>query len=346
LEVDLETKIDLVEYENFLCSQNNPTFTSSSKHISFLEDVLNLSSNFFTARKDNELVGAIPFFEKNSIHGKVINSLPFFGSHGGVLSNDFEIKKQLLKMMNNYISENDILSSVIITNPFNTENSIYEKFYNYNFVENRFTQCINLKSKTNELAWKNFEKRVRWTIKKCEKNNLSVKIVKLNKKNSTDFYEVYRIGMEIKKGRLKPPEFFNYIKSNFEDNQDYDVFVAYKGDLPIAYLLVLYYYPFAEYYMPAFKKEWSNSQGTSLLIWESIKHSIEKNIEFYNFGGTLANQKDLYLFKRGWGSVDYTYNYFIFADVDRIKTINVEDIKNYYENFYVISFDQLGKFEK
>ena len=73
-------------------------------------------------------------------------------------------------MMNNYISENDILSSVIITNPFNTENSIYEKFYDHNFSEKRFTQCIDLKNKSSEITRKNFEKRVRWTIKKCEKN--------------------------------------------------------------------------------------------------------------------------------------------------------------------------------
>lgn len=345
MKIDLEKKLDPIEYENFLHSLIHSPFTLSSKHISFLENILDLPSLFFTARENTKLVGVFPFFEKNSIHGKVINSLPFFGSHGGVLSNNFEIKKQLLTFLNNYISENDVLSSVIITNPFNQENSVYENFFNYNFVEQRFTQCINLKNETTESIFQNLEKRVRWTIRKCEKNNLIAQITDLDDKISSDFYECYKIGMEIKKGRLKPPTFFNYVQSNFETS-DFDIFIAYKDNLPISYLFILYYGLFAEYYMPAFKKEWSNLQGTSMLIWESIKHSIENNIQFYNFGGTLANQKDLYLFKRGWNSTNYNYNYYISADIDRLKTINVNDIQKYYEYFYVISFDELGKLQK
>ena len=61
--------------------------------------------------------------------------------------------------------------------------------------------------------------------------------------------------------------------------------------------------------MPAYDIENSHLQGTSLLIWESIKKSISRNMKYYNFGGTHKKHDSLYNFKKGWNTEDFIYNY-------------------------------------
>ena len=109
---------------------------------------------------------------------------------------------------------------------------------------------------------------------------------------------MYKTGIETKSSNLKPPHFIQSIKNNFSQGKDYDIFMASNNSEPIAYLLVFYYNGFTEYYMPAFNLKWKNLNGISNLIWKSIEKSFDTGMDFYNFGGTLDNQKSLYLFKK------------------------------------------------
>ena len=127
-----------------------------------------------TARDSNEIKGILPFFAKNTIHGMVVNSLPFFGSYGGVIANSVDIHKKILEKLNQFNKENDVLSSVIINNPFMSNNYVYEKFFKYNSKEDRQIQCISLSNFSKEGLWYSFEQRVRRAVRKAEKNLLSI----------------------------------------------------------------------------------------------------------------------------------------------------------------------------
>ena len=95
--------------------------------------------------------------------------------------------------------------------------------------------------------------------------------------------------------------------------------------------------------MPAYTSESKNTQSTSLLIWNSIISSLDRGINYYNFGGTWKNQPELYQFKRGWNSSDYAYNYYIKCNIEKIKEICIDEISNKYEFFYVVPYEQLVK---
>ena len=56
-----------------------------------------LKSQFITVTDGDKLIGVLPFFCKKTKFGEVINSLPFFGSYGGVVSKKIETKKNILK---------------------------------------------------------------------------------------------------------------------------------------------------------------------------------------------------------------------------------------------------------
>ena len=132
-----------------------------------------INPNFITARLNGKIVGILPFFAKKSQYGLVVNSLPFFGSFGGIVSEN-QCEREILSCLNDFNKENDVLSSVIITNPFVANYDIYDKFFNYNIREKRRIQCIKLQNKSSDDLWINFDKRVRNAIRKYSKQNIQI----------------------------------------------------------------------------------------------------------------------------------------------------------------------------
>lgn len=340
MRAEITQTIDLTEYENFM-RNNNSSFYHSKNHILFLSELLKIKPYFVQVKNNCKLLGILPFFLKSSSFGSVINSLPFFGSYGGIISSSDNISKLLLEELNNFIKKNDVISTTIVMNPFLTNSKIYEKYFEHNFIEKRRIQCIDLDNYSEESLWQNFEQRVRRSVRKSMKENLTVSKISLNNESIDNFFYLHEKEMKAKGGKPKPIEFFKSIKNNFVNDVDYNIYEVKKDGKSISYLLTFYHYPYTEYYMPAYDSEYKNTQSTSLLIWESIKTSINKKFKFYNFGGTWFDQPELYLFKRGWNADDYFYNYYIYADVEQIQDIGIETISKNFPYFFVVPFDKI-----
>jgi len=338
---EITSSIDFTKYDNLINKIESSTFYHSKNHLKFLESMLKLKINFITVKEKNELVGVMPFFEKKEKYGIVINSLPFFGSYGGIISNTSDIEVQIIKELNQINKEKDILSSVIIDNPFKIDNKTFSKKFNFHISEDRLIQCTILKNMKTDDLWKKFEQRVRRSVRKSEKNDIEILTENNSEKELENFYQLHINSMKVKGGRIKPKQFFPTLLENFEAEKDYDIFVAKKESQPIAYLLIFYNKNFAEYYMPAYDPKYVSIQSTSHLIWETMKKAKNKKIQYYNFGGTWKNQNELYRFKRGWNASDFNYKYFIFRDLDRIKEAGLNEILKNYEYFYVCPFDEI-----
>ena len=338
MNVEYRDKID-DNYDNLVKKTKKTTFFQSLKHIRFLEDTLQLNAKCIVATEKNEVIGTLPFFSKKTDYGNVFNSLPFFGSYGGIITTNDETYKKILEKFNNHIDESDVLSSTIITNPF-TSSEVYGNFYNHNHIEQRLIQCTTLNQDKNQM-WKSLEKRVRWSINKSKNNDISVSIINSDQKLIDHFYQLHKNSMDAKKGKPKPKSLFSSIQKCFEQNLDYDIFVAKKDDNPIGYVLVFYFNQFTEYYMPAYDPEFRNLQSTSHLIWESMLKSIDLNKKYFNFGGTWPNQENLFRFKRGWNADNFYYNYFIKCDIERLKNIKIEDFPKIFQDFYVCPYNLL-----
>lgn len=341
MNAEIIQNIDYIEYENFI--KNNPSsFYHSKNHILFLKDLLKIDPYFIQIKEKNEMMGIMPFFLKKSKHGLVINSLPFFGSYGGIV-NKIDCAKLVLDKLNNFNLENNILSSVIVPNPFLQNESVYENYYSHTFKDQRLIQCLDLRNKSENDLWNSFEQRVRRAVRKSQKLNITVTNPELTDEVIDEFYNMHITEMQSKGGKIKPKKFFQKIKEHFTIHRDYEIFCAKNNEKNISYLLVFYHNNFAEYYIPAYTSESKNTQSTSLLIWTSIKSSINRNMEFYNFGGTWENQPELYRFKRGWNATDLKYNYYINCDLAKIKEIGIDELSKSFEFFYIVPFNQLSK---
>lgn len=331
--------IDYSDYEDFM-KNNFSSFYHSKNYILFLKDLLKIDPFFIQVKEKNETISMMPFFMKKSKHGIVINSLPFFGSYGGIVSNN-DCTKSILDELNNFNLENDILSSVIIPNPFLQDESMYENYYSYDFKDPRLIQCLDLNNKSENELWNSFEQRVRRAVRKSQKLSIAVTNPELTDEVIDEFYKMHVTEMQSKGGKIKPKDFFQKIKEHFIIHRDYEIFCANANEKNLSYLLVFYHNNFVEYYMPAYTSESKNTQSTSLLIWNSIKSSLIHGINYYNFGGTWKNQPELYKFKRGWNSSDFKYNYYINCDLAKIKEIGIDEISKNYEFFYIVPFEQI-----
>jgi len=338
MKVTLENCLN--EYDEFI-KNNSCTFYQSPKHLNLLENLLGIKTKFIAAIENEKLVGVLPFFQKKTKFGDVINSLPFFGSYGGVISNKKDVKKSIIDFLNDYNKENEVLSSVIISNPFE-HTEIYEKYYRFHEKEDRMVQCTKFDNMSDVDLWNNFEQRVRRSVRKAEKNSVFIEYASLSDELLDDFYNTHISNFSSKDGTTKPKEFFTLLKENLIIGKDYDILIAIHDSKPIAYLLIFYFKFFTEYYMPAYNIEKSSLQGTSLLIWESMKKSLTNNIKYYNFGGTHMDQKSLYNFKKGWGANDFHYKYYVYGDLTRINELGRDILKENFKNFYVYNYGKLS----
>jgi len=341
LKVEISKNIDFNEYDNIIQKTPYSSFYQTKNHLIFLKDLLKITPHFIQVKNENKIIGVMPFFSKKSKFGMVINSLPFFGSYGGFVEN-VECNKLILEELNNFNSENDVISSVIIPNPFIKDESSYRKFFSYTLTDSRLIQCLELNNRLENDLWKSFEQRVRRAIRKSQKLNIQIKKTELTDNIIDDFYQMHKNEIKTKGGKIKPSNFFSIVKDRFSVGQDYEILCANKDGVTISYLLVFYHNNFAEYYMPAYDPVHKNTQSTSLLIWNSILNSLNHKVKFYNFGGTWKNQSALYRFKRGWNSKDFKYNYYIYCDLDKIKEIGIKEISKYYEFFYIAPYEQLS----
>ena len=340
MNAEIIQNIDYLEYGNFI-KNNFSSFYHSVNHILFLKDLLKIKPYFIQIKEKNEIIGLMPFFMKKSKHGIVINSLPFFGSYGGIVNKN-DCTKLILNELNNFNLENDILSSVIIPNPLLQNESMYEKHYSYNIKDPRLIQCLELNNKSETELWSSFEQRVRRAVRKSQKLNIFVTNPELTDDVIDEFYDMHITEMHSKGGKIKPNDFLKKIRKNFTIHRDYEIFCAKNDKKNLSYLLVFYHNNFTEYYMPAYTSESKNTQSTSLLIWNSIKSSLNRGINYFNFGGTWQNQPELYKFKRGWNATDFKYNYYINCDLQKIKEIGIDEISKRYEFFYIVPFEQLS----
>jgi len=340
MKTEIISDLNLLEYGEFLSKNKSSTFYHSVNHLNFLESQINSKPFFITVREQNKLIDVLPFLMKKTKFGKVVNSLPFFGSYGGLVG-PLNTSKLILESFNEFNNENDILSSVIISNPFAEVSDLYEKYFDYTYVDNRLIQCMKFDNFSKDDLWNSFEQRVRRSIRKSINLNVKIEKTSLSEDVINDFYSMHKHEIESKNGKVKPIDFFINVKNNFEIHNDYDVFCAKIDNKPISYLLVFYFNQFTEYYMPAYDPQQKNTQSTSLLIWESLQTSLSKNMSYYNFGGTWPNQPELYRFKRGWNTIDFLYNYYIFCDVEQIKSIDKSDLMKEFSNFYVAPYNQI-----
>lgn len=327
------------EYNSFLESIKNPIIYYTKKYRKFLELMTNSNSLYKIAVSSNgEIFGLLPLMIKEGKYGKVINSLPYYGSYGGIISKNNLSRKVLIEYYNDLINKEDYLSSVIISNPFNQ--ALKAENYHHNKTDFRIgqiTELDNLSSSMDKTIM-NFHYKTRNMIRKAIKNNVEVFI----DNNDLEFLKItHQENMKKIGGTPKNDKFFEIFPKIFLINKEYNIYYAKVSEKKIASLLLFYSGETVEYFMPAIDLNYRNLQPLSLIICKAMIDSFKIGYKFWNWGGTWPSQEGVYRFKSRWNSKDFKYYYYINSNEDRLRKIDLKELQREYDNFYVYPYDKL-----
>lgn len=310
-------------YADMLQHCQEAIFTHSIQYRNLLADFLRCQPYYIIALEGKEVVGALPaFLKENPKHGNVLNSLPFFGSHGGVLvrsdyddGNKMRIKKLLIDRFTSLAVEENCILSTIITSPFDFDISFYETNLQYRFKDSRVAQIVefgeNITDAEHEIMYRIVEPDNRRAIRRPLKHGITLEY----SKDFRPLFDMHQENISTKGGNVQPLSFLEKISESMDENQC-SLTYAKKGDIIIAGLLLFFFRNTVNYLIPGFRYEYAVEQGTSFLIYQTMKRAITEGFKYWNFGGTSESQPSLYRFKARWGTKDHPYYYYVLQHDD------------------------------
>lgn len=339
MEVKLLTSEFFVEYENFLQNYNGAMIYYSLKFRNFLEKLNNCKSYYYVAIDDNfQIIGVLPLMMKSGKFGLVVNSLPYYGSNGGILSKDEKAITKLIEKYLEILDNNEVAASTIIENPLDIKQEYdYIKSDEKDFRIGQFTNISGNFSTLEDLILK-FHSKTRNIIRKASKSGVEIAI----ENNMFSFLEETHLdNMETIGGLAKSKSFFSLVPEFFLAGIDYNLYVARFDGIPVAAMLVFYYGKVVEYYTPVIVKEYRNLQALSLLIAQSMLDSNKNGFTLWNWGGTWKSQDGVYDFKSKWGTEDKEYKYHTLIINKSLYHSTKYELLNEYSGFYVMPFSSL-----
>jgi hypothetical protein len=340
-------------YQNLLLSSDKNLLYASLKYRSFLKKVLTKSDHhYLVAYQKKEMVAALPTFFMTSKKGdKMLNSLPFFGSNGGIIiaptaQEHKEIKLALLSEFQSLAKRHNVISSTIITNPLLSDDDFFKKKFEPTYRDHRIGQVTLLPNKSlNEEYISSslmdlYHYKTRNAIRKAIKSGVKVQhegsMIALEKLAALHHDNMNKI-----RGLSKPYKVFKSIYECFSYDKDYRVYIATKDGIEVAILLVFFFNKTAEYFIPATKLEYREFQPMSLMIFKAMQEAVKRNLLYWNWGGTWISQKGVYNFKKRWGTRDYPYYYYVKVYDDNLLSRNHQELVAQYPFYYTVPFNKL-----
>ena len=337
------------EYRHFLLLNPRTLIYATLEFRNFLSSTAAGSPTYLLALCSGEIRGVLPFFTlKHPAYGKIINSLPWYGSYGGCTLADetnSDVRNALLARYREIISEADVLGSTLIASPFESQSEDqYSAILNPTTIDKRIGQISVLPSGEeiiDEKLMSTFRKKTRNIVRKSLGQNFRLVI------SDDDWawqflYDTHVENLQSIGGGAKPWEHFAAIRQNIPFDWR-NIFVALLDDEPVAALLMLYFNQTTEYITPVIKHEYRSSQPLSFLIWHAMFHASNHGIKWWNWGGPWYSQKSLRHFKNGWGAADFPYTYFINLKPESLPFFksDLSEIKSAFPYYYLLPFSMV-----
>ena len=327
------------EYGDFLLQNKESSFYYSLKYKGFLKDLLGCGEEYLVALEGNKMVGILPLMYFDGRYGRVYNSLPYYGSNGGVIALNKEVSRALVKKYNEIINKDGVASATIVANPL--INRDYSEL-DYNLTDIRIGQFTNLQFRNDpeEELLMAIDSSARRNVRKAEKSGVTVEI----DNNQMDFLmETHKENVAAIGGKAKKDAFFESVRRHFAPGEEYNIYVARQGARPISALLIFYFNKTAEYFMPVTRGEERNVQPMALILHRAMPDAFRRGFTSWNWGGTWLSQEGVLRFKKKWGAEEKRYLYYIKINNQKLYGLPKEEILKEYPDFFVIPFDKLSQ---
>lgn len=330
--------IDDSSYLRFLESIDTSLFYASSKYRDFLKFYLHCEDNYIAVFESGEIVGVLPLMLRETSLGYIVNSLPYYGSNGGVVAKTQAAHDLLIQYYLEFVSREDVVVSCLTESPLSREISLKSDFEDY-----RIGQITTIPNYSQDFDIKLFEiidSSTRRNIRKAQSSNVSVTI-----DNSLDafkvLYEIHTENINSIGGKAKDWRFFENINKFFSPTKDFNLYIARIDGIIVSALLLFYFNKTVEYFTPATVAEFRNSQPISEILRIAFREASMAGFKWWNWGGTWITQDGVYKFKAKWGAQDYRYDYFIKLNNKSLLMKQPTELLELAKGFYTVPFKEL-----
>ena len=135
------------EINDYVSTCPNSLIYSCPSFMELISDHLEACPSWILAKNEIGISGALPFLQsKPGDLGTVFNSLPYYGSNGGVLQGvqDDQVKRLLIEGYFDYAQSQNACSATVITNPLIMDHEIYESTIEGFIRDERIGQITHL----------------------------------------------------------------------------------------------------------------------------------------------------------------------------------------------------------
>ncbi len=298
------------EYESFVAEHPDALLFHSATWLRVISECTGGELRVLSASDANGLVGVLPLFiSPNKGLGRVANSLPFFGSNGGILAipgREQDVFQTLAPAFEELVQLENLRAWTLIQGIFDNNDALYLKHFGPDMEEERLCQVAMLPGA-----------QLMKTLSPCKRNNvrragkLGVTVRASTSAKDIDWLANQHCQrMKNMGGTAKPASFFKAALREL-GSKAFTLYMAdTKDGLPCAALMVAVHGQTMEYLFPVSDWEMREHKGLPLLIYHTMQLAMDQGLKHYNFGGTWTSQRSLYEFKRRFGASDFSYKYF------------------------------------
>jgi hypothetical protein len=337
--------------QSFFEECENELIYYSPKYLSFLKELIpDIEINYYCLSDINyKIVAIMPIAKKNvKEKGIIVNSLPFYGSHGGVLflkgtENKAEFQRLLIQELQDDFKNENLLSVTIVENPFYPFDNDIMKALGFEVIDNRLGQFKKIgpdlfSTTSGDDLLMSFHVKTRNAVRK----GLSFKPIfsqQNDPKTINWLQSVHEKSILKLDGKFKTIEVFSTLLKNFPSPKRSRLFLCKLNDKNVAAVLVLLHNKTVEYFTPVIEEEYKHTQLLSSLIYEAMDTLSKEGYELWNWGGTWESQEGVYRFKDRFGSITVPYRYFSKIENQAVKELDKVILSTHFNFFYSYKFD-------
>ena len=339
------------DYRQLLVAAPAAMFNHSLRYRKFLQKILSdAEDHYLLAFEAGELIAALPLFLMHGHLGSVVNSLPFYGSHGGVVAKpnaSKSVTQALLIAFTDFCDKRQVICSTLIESPIDPCKEIYSS-YQSDYFDERIGQITTFPEQrggheVEESLLSLYHQKTRNIVRKGLKGGFVVSHDG-SQKTLEALHALHEENIGGIGGIAKPWSVFEAIRDVFEYDEDYRIYIATHNGQIVCALLVFYFKGMVEYFTPATLESYRSHQPLSLLIFIAMRDAVvERGSTHWNWGGTWLSQDGVYQFKSRWGTTDYPYRYHVkaYRGASFFHDKHKSDFLNSYPYFYTVPFSAL-----
>lgn len=324
MEVRALTAADEDAYAAFLAGRPEALVFHSLPYRDLLCEHLGCRAEYLVAVEGGELRGALPLMWA----GDVVNSLPYYGSHGGVIG---EAHSALLDAWDERATDPGTAAATLVENPFAAR---LRREPAHGLLDERLNQATALDRPVLERA----EPSAGRNVRRAAQAGVVADVAEdgLPELAALHVEHMARIG-----GRAKDPTFFEAVPRHFARGREFDVYVARCDGEVAAALLVFWAGATAEYFCPAAAHQHLPRQPLAAILARALDDARARGLTWWNWGGSWASQDGVRRFKAKWGGRAAPYRYFCRVGDRSLLDASPAELQARYGHFFVVPYGAL-----